>query len=161
MSQRAKVILILLIFVGLLVAAGFIKADTARAEAPGLVDDTLAQSNSFAVAAAGVLGVVGALYLIVVGVQRLYRWGIRAGEWVWENRPSTRRERTEADALQDAIEFEQHAGQAIALTRKAPIVSSLPYEADAVEDWDRNIAPAYLARLDAAACQQLEREWTS
>lgn len=85
------------------------------------------------------IGLLGLANLVWAGV----RWLLRAGDWVWQNRPPTRRERAEAEALQAAIEA-RHAEERRHFEEwERSARAALGEHYDALVEWQLNLAAAF------------------
>lgn len=89
--------------IGGMFAARYVRAEAAP-DRPSLVSESVAQANPFALLALGGIFVLGFGYLLFKAARYAVRWLTRTADWAWQNRPPTRRERSEAEALQAALD---------------------------------------------------------
>lgn len=105
MTPRLKVAIVLaVLFGGVILVALF--APHARADS--LHEEAARQSNGFALLALAAVAVFSLMQM----AYRFVRWLLRLGDWVWQNRPPSKVERADADALQAALDDEAALSEA-------------------------------------------------
>jgi hypothetical protein len=99
MTPRLKVAIVLaVLFGGVILVALF----APHARAAGLDEQAVRQSNGFALLALAAIAVFSLMRM----AYRFVRCLLRLGDWAWQNRPASKAERADADALQAALDDE-------------------------------------------------------